>query len=112
MVSEVINHQEFRSKLFMYTTLAFVSSLVLQFGGMWLISMVDDTSIQPRAGFTVFVSSLSIIFSVVTIVGSAWLLASRQILSKKLSAILYILITLGLIAFSCLMIAFSDFSWG
>ena len=112
MTKEDCNKLELRSKLFMYTTLVFACSVLLQFGGMWLTSMVDSSDTGLRARLTILTSLASIILATLTIVGSVWLLVSRQILSKKLSAVLYILITPILIGFSCLMIAFSSPTWG
>lgn len=112
MITRDNTKPEFLSKLFMYTTIAFIGSVLLQVGGSWVASGVSSDNIDLIDEITRASSLLSIVLSGVTIAGSVWILFTKKTLSKKITAAIYILLSLLLLAFSCYMIALSFFTWG
>lgn len=93
-----------RGKLLLYTIVALVIGILIQFGGM---ALVGDSGTA-----TSLIQVLSILGSLMAIVGSIWLMVTKSAAWKKLVAIVCILVALAMIVLDVYVMILSNIDWG
>lgn len=111
MTKQIDTTKKIKEKLFLYTSLSLVSG-VLSIFVINIYAIICLGNKGPDFSTDLFASTIPLTLTLATIVGSVWLLASKQPIIKKLFAILYILLAIALVGFNILLLLSSAYASG